>query len=240
MKAIKPKILLRGEVVGSHEDIIKNRQKFDIYEAYTSKNLILWLLREKSIDEKMFLKLFNFEHYNTYHYYDILKKFNHNDIDNNRDFDDFDKVVKTLNHNLINSDIDLYKVIKKYLSFEVFTFYRECEEHNSIILKNMDYYVMVLNILHYNSDEFSEKYVERIKALLSNKLPENMELSIFKSEKILINEGVLKLKEPHIIIDADYEVRSLDLKKYAVLDNLQLADIKVNGYIEVIKVEKYG
>lgn len=252
MKLIKPKIMVNNEMLTQVEDIIKNRQSIELYEKYSSKNLIIWLYRSDFIDKETFIKYFNNDINDSITYYQFLKKLSIDIEKINNDFDTFDKLSDELKNNNIQSLSILYQLVSDFLKYEVYVIEHEKSQYESVILECMDNYLMVLIVLHMESKSHSDVFIKKIKKLMNSNLPSSDNFRLFENEVITSNDKhSFVIEHPFIMIDSeDVNLTPLNSKmnnenhddlldKYQVKDKVNLRLKNAKSFIKYIKVKKY-
>jgi hypothetical protein len=252
MKQIKPKIMVNNELLSSIQDIEKHREKLELYEKFKTKDLLVWLYLSEHITEQVLDKYLNSTYVNFYIYRDLLKIININDKIST-DIKNFEFLINKFNDNEIFSLKELYTILSDILSYELLV--NEENQYSkikSIVLKNMDSYLMTAIILQNKRSGFSKSYLNSIEHIIANNKPKVRTFELFES--IVIKSETVKdidIYDKVIVFDSyninittltnkkyDYKQNRL-VHQYQIMKDIKITINKDGGYVNYIGVENY-
>lgn len=197
MRIMSPKLSFKQNIIHNHTDIIKYRNKLDLYEKYKSGDLLIWINNNLDVNVKYKLNKFN----DITSYYRVL-----NMLDSSLKFDNERKEFFTLLNEVKslkdeNSKVFMDKLSKLVLQYELFFNNFNTEELETFIFSSLSIFVGFSTILDVYKDQISISFSSEIREILSK----GYKGDNFKNNNVIRIDADLQkyIKIPQIFIIKD-------------------------------------
>lgn len=207
MRIMSPKLAFKQNIIYEQNDIVKYRNKLDLYEKYKSGDLLIWI--NNNLNENIEFKRNEFN--NAKSYYRVL-----NMLDSGLNFEkergNFYRLfneIKSLKDD--NSKLLIDNLSKLVLQYELFFNELEPEDLEDFLYNSISIFVGISTILDAYKEQISISFSSEIREILSKGYKGNN----FKNNNI-------------VRIDADLQ-RYIDIPKTFIITNCE-GPLTINSY----------